>query len=55
MNVVIREYEEADRLACIDLFREMAQHHAEIYDDASILKAFSEKYFDEYGTELDGG
>ena len=48
MDVLVREYREADRSACVELFRELAQHHAEIFEDASILTAFSEKYFDEY-------
>lgn len=53
MDVLVREYQAADRLACVELFRELAQHHATIFEDPEIAKAFSEKYVDEYFQRAD--
>ncbi|OGO32973.1 MAG: hypothetical protein A2Z29_07035 [Chloroflexi bacterium RBG_16_56_11] len=36
MKITIREYREADYAACRSLYGELAQHHAEIYEDPSI-------------------
>lgn len=36
MEPAIRDYQEADRSACRSLWKELAEHHARIYEDPSI-------------------
>jgi ribosomal protein S18 acetylase RimI-like enzyme len=53
MNIRIREYRDADYSACVALNRELAQHHAKIYEDPSIAEGDFEHYFDEYLGRVD--
>ena len=46
MNVVIREYQDTDFDVCAALSRELAQHHAEIYDVPSIAMKDQAKWLD---------
>jgi GNAT superfamily N-acetyltransferase len=44
----VREYQDADYEACFELWGELAQHHADIYEDPSIASGDPGKYFNEY-------
>lgn len=48
MNVQIREYQRSDYDACCSLCGELAQHHAEIYDDPTIADDDPSQGFTEY-------
>jgi GNAT superfamily N-acetyltransferase len=48
MKIEIREYAEADYAACRSLWGELAQHHAEIYEDPSIAGDDPGRGFDKY-------
>ena len=48
MVITVREFQDADRAACYELWGELAQHHAAIYEDASIASGNPSQYFDEY-------
>jgi GNAT superfamily N-acetyltransferase len=48
MAITVREYVEADHDACCKLWGELAQHHADIYEDLSIASNAPVEYFDEY-------
>ncbi|MHB8105701.1 MAG: GNAT family N-acetyltransferase [Dehalococcoidales bacterium] len=48
MKVVIREYRDADYNDCVALSRELAQHHAVIYEDPSIAEKDFGHVFTEY-------
>ena len=44
----IRPYRPADREACRELWRELTQHHRDIYDDQTIGGADAGVHFDKY-------
>jgi L-amino acid N-acyltransferase YncA len=46
MNIVIREYRDNDYDVCVALSRELAQHHADIYDVPSIAIQDQGKWLD---------
>jgi len=48
MEVKIREYKPSDYSACVTLYKELAQHHAVIYEDPSIADHDFSRIFDEY-------
>ena len=48
MTITVREYNPADYDDCCNLWGELAQHHADIYDDPSLADNAPRKYFDEY-------
>jgi len=49
----IREYRDSDYDVCRSLYGEMAQHHAEIYEDPSIAGDDPSRGFDEYLGRVD--
>jgi GNAT superfamily N-acetyltransferase len=53
MNMHIREYRDSDYDVCRSLYGEMAQHHAEIYEDPSIAGDDPGRGFDEYLGRVD--
>ena len=53
MNIVIREYTDTDYAACRSLWGELAQHHADIYEDPSIAGNDPGRGFDKYLARLD--
>ncbi|MBN2239810.1 MAG: GNAT family N-acetyltransferase [Dehalococcoidales bacterium] len=53
MEITIREYKDSDREACCALEGELAQRHAEIYEDPSIAAGDPGKAFDEYMARTD--
>lgn len=48
MEIAIREYKDADYAACITLYKELAQRHAEVYEDPSIAAHDFTCVFDEF-------
>ncbi len=48
MELKIREYRNADRAACVALYLELAQRHAEVYQDPSIATHDFGQIFHEY-------
>ena len=48
MKILVRDYDDADHAACCKLWGELAERHAEIYEDPSIAAGDPGKYFDEY-------
>lgn len=48
MNVILREYVDADFKACRSLWAELAQHHAEIYEDKTIAGDDPGRGMDDY-------
>lgn len=53
INMNIREYQPSDYGACCELEDELAQYHAEIYDDPSIAGGDPGEVFDEYLARTD--
>jgi GNAT superfamily N-acetyltransferase len=53
MKIQIREYRNSDYDVCRSLWGEMAQHHADIYQDPSIAGNDPGKGFDEYMGRVD--
>ncbi len=53
MEVIIREYRDTDYQVCRSLWGEMAQNHADIYQDPSIAGNDPGKGFDEYIGRVD--
>ena len=53
MNITIREYRPADYETCCMLENELAQYHAEIYDDPSIADSDPKEVFNEYLSRVD--
>jgi GNAT superfamily N-acetyltransferase len=53
MNLAIREYEDSDYTACRSIYGELAQHHAEIYQDPSIAGDDPGRGFDIYLARTD--
>jgi ribosomal protein S18 acetylase RimI-like enzyme len=47
-NILIREYRDSDYAACRALWVEMAEYHADIYEDTSIARDRTGSGFDEY-------
>jgi GNAT superfamily N-acetyltransferase len=48
LNVLVREYTDSDYQVCRSLWGELAQHHAEIYEDHAIAGDDPGRGFDEY-------
>ena len=48
MNILVREYTNSDYHVCRFLWGEMTQHHAEIYEDHTIVGDDPGRGFDEY-------
>ncbi len=48
MQVTVRDYRDTDYEACRSLYGELAQHHADIYDDPTIAGDDPGRGFDEY-------
>jgi ribosomal protein S18 acetylase RimI-like enzyme len=48
MDIKIREYRDSDYTACVALYRELAQRHAEVYEDPSIAAHDFTRVFNEY-------
>jgi GNAT superfamily N-acetyltransferase len=53
MDILIRKYGDSDYAACRSLYGELAQHHAEIYEDPSIAGYDPGRGFDKYLARLD--
>ncbi|MBN1160968.1 MAG: GNAT family N-acetyltransferase [Dehalococcoidales bacterium] len=47
-NVIMRQYRASDYAACIALYKELAQRHAEVYEDPTIAAHDFKQVFDEY-------
>jgi ribosomal protein S18 acetylase RimI-like enzyme len=48
MNVIIREYKDADYVACRSLYGELSRHYAEIYEDSAIAGDDPGRGFDKH-------
>jgi len=48
MQIKIRKYRDTDYAACVSLYKELAQRHAEVYNDPSIAAHDFGQIFDEY-------
>lgn len=48
MKIIIREYNDSDYDACRSLWEEMAEYHADLYEDTSIMRDDTGSGFDEY-------
>ncbi|OGO38444.1 MAG: hypothetical protein A2147_10335 [Chloroflexi bacterium RBG_16_57_8] len=53
MAITIREYRESDHDACRSLWAQLAQHHADIYEDPAIAGDDPGRGLDEYLTRAD--
>lgn len=53
MKILVRDYGDADYDACRALWGELAQHHAEIYEDPSIAGDDPGRGFDKYMSRAD--
>jgi len=53
MTIIVREYRDSDYQACRSLWGELAQHHADIYEDPSIAGDDPGRGFDEYLARTD--
>lgn len=53
MNIKIRKYKDTDYADCVVLYKELAQHFAEIYQDPAIAGGDSGKEFSEYLSRKD--
>jgi ribosomal protein S18 acetylase RimI-like enzyme len=53
MKIRIREYQDSDYSACSALWGEMAQHHADIYEDPSIAAGAPGRGLDDYLGRID--
>jgi hypothetical protein len=47
-NILIREYRDSDHPACIILYKELAQRHADVCEDPSITSYDFNRVFDEF-------
>ena len=48
MKIAVREYRDSDYAACRSLWEEMAEYHADMYEDTSIVRDETGNGFDEY-------
>ena len=53
MEMIIREYKESDYAACVTLFKELAQYHADVYEDSSIADKDFEQLYNEFLSRSD--
>src|SRR4030042_5179286 len=53
MAIIIREYHDSDYAACVKIYGELSEHHAEIYGDPSIAGDDPGRGFDEYLGRVD--
>jgi len=51
-DLTIRPYQPSDLARCRELWRELTQHHRDIYDDPSIGGATPGRYFDQHLTRV---